>query len=1119
MDGLTGITLNASVNNLSETVQNTGDRIERAILNNNEKSPIEGLTKKENQNNNDSELLELLKLQREDLGILNELLDSLNPVISELSGENKKKESLDDKSDSDILSELLTVQQEATSSLFQEPSKKNAKKSTPTGKPPGVDVLKDLSLNDGIGFVVLWHKLDDIHKTLTDKDKKKGGIGDFFSGLLEGAAGIALLAVALIVFAGALLLFNLVDWGDALLGMVSFSLFTIGMILVAKKVSKDIDTIVLFGIASIALSVSLAAFAGALLIFNFIEWGPALVGLAMFGIFEAGMLFLANHVKGNIAAFIGFAIGSATMSVALLTFSISIVIAAKLMSMSSFSIPGTGIEIPGINPVLAIQAIGYFTLFELGMAKVANLLEKDKGNFIQFAIGSVIMSAALLVFSFSILIASKLMGAESFTIGSVTIPGINIKDALIALGLFMLFETGMVFLANSVSKETGNFIKFAIGSSAMSIALIAFSVALLIVSNITDGIDILGFKIDPVDPILAVTNVGLFFVFVVAMGLLAKFTNGQMGQMVAFTGVSMLMSLALVFFGFALAASVWAVAGGDIELGPLGTFSAPTGNKGLLAIEALALMAGFIAAFALLGAAIMVPFVAVAAVAAVGVSLLVSNAVISLSQAMVFSAMLKTGGEISWEGKQYKFIKADNIDFKGVFQPFLDIVDALKDTASKIGIFASLGIAAKMIPLSEAVIKVAESTRLVKEMYDEMKGNEESVNGDFMYAFMPFIDIMQALANVASTLDKEGRKSFKLVIASIEPIANTLLQLTEMIDKYSTLKDKKEEVDIAIESMNYIMVGTDGNGGFVSVMNVVASSLSGMKESSLIAVKAMVPVIEALGAIVSILSNEAMTTLMSFQKDGGITQRQKVLEDFSSFLDNSVIPLLNRMGKRAERIQAASDLFGHKGQDENSPGTGLYGVMETIANIMAIDIQDRLSESAKGIEQLIYSLDYLSSLEDEDISRMESLSKNIPEFTAAIAGFNSSSEADALTKSITEIKDAVSGFGGKNNPFDIINKSILETTKSISLLNKSLDGTISKMKSLARESEKAFKRVIDKIESSDKIKSSSGSTAGGTVGSNQNMSLEDIIKKWDNDGVPVRGFGSQTKPEQKIFTI
>ena len=117
----------------------------------------------------------------------------------------------------------------------------------------------------GLGFLLLYWKLDEISQKIGDGDNKKkksGGIGSLFKGLLAGAAGLMLLAVALILFAGALILFGIVKWDAALKGMLAFALFVAGCVIIAKKVKQNLADFATF-------AVGVAILATGLLIFSF----------------------------------------------------------------------------------------------------------------------------------------------------------------------------------------------------------------------------------------------------------------------------------------------------------------------------------------------------------------------------------------------------------------------------------------------------------------------------------------------------------------------------------------------------------------------------------------------------------------------------------------------------------------------------------------------------------------------------------------------------------------------------------------------------------------------------------------------------------------------------------
>ena len=278
----------------------------------------------------------------------------------------------------------------------------------------------------------------------------------------------------MIVFAGALSLFQFVEWPSALIGMVSFSIFTIGFIQIAKKIGKSVDDFIAMTIGAGFMSVAIGVFAGALISMKFIEWGPALAGLGLFSLFTLGMLGVALLVNENTKNFLQFAVGSTVMAGALLAFSVSIMFSSWLMK---------AVDVGG-----AFEALGFFTLFTLGNLAVAALVSENTGNFVQFALGSIAMAGALAVFSLSLAISSMIFSGQygDFKIGSENyfIPAINLPGAVEALVFFGVFIAGMVVVSHTLGSQVGSMTKFAVASMAMAGALAVFSLALLIAGGI-----------------------------------------------------------------------------------------------------------------------------------------------------------------------------------------------------------------------------------------------------------------------------------------------------------------------------------------------------------------------------------------------------------------------------------------------------------------------------------------------------------------------------------------------------------------------------------------------------------------------------------------------------------
>ena len=430
--------------------------------------------------------------------------------------------------------------------------------------------LKDLPFIYGTLGAVLANTIKE-----NNKGEKKG-ISGFFKGLMEGIGGIASLGVALLAFAGAALIFNFVDWGKAVIGLLAFTVFTIGMVALAKTLSSEQKDLTKFAESSIIMSAALGAFA------------------------------------------------------------VSLYIASTLMSMKPINIGS--ISLPAFDVGGAILALVTFGAFEMGMVGIAKLMKNDGDNFAKFALGSLLMSAALVTFSVGLVIASNIF-ANGINLGPFakyinggadsTVLKVDPIGALAALGTFLAFEMGLAVVARIMGKEVGNFTKFALASIVMSGALVAFSVALVVVSNVlTNGInmDVFGQKVSlpKVDMGAAIAGVATFLVFLISMAVLANVAGSLIGQIALFGAVSILLSVSLVAFSVALIMAGTAVFGGEAVI--FGQKIKVPKATGLKAIAAIPIMVVFLAAFAALG---------IAAVYAGGPAALAAGVLITISLATI----------------------------------------------------------------------------------------------------------------------------------------------------------------------------------------------------------------------------------------------------------------------------------------------------------------------------------------------------------------------------------------------------------------------------------------------------------------------------------------------------
>ena len=669
-----------------------------------------------------------------------------------------------------------------------------------------------------------------ITNAINDKNKgEKKGISGFFKGIMEGIGGIASLGVALLAFAGATLLFNFVDWGKAVIGMVAFTIFTLGMVTIAKNLSAEQKDL------------------------------------------------------------IKFAESSLIMSAALGTFAISLYIASALMSLKSIEIGS--IKLPAFDVGGAILALVSFGIFEKGMASLAKKINKDNGDFVNFAAGSLLMSAALVTFSVGLVIASNIF-ANGINLGGFakyinggadnTVLKVDPIGAIAAIGTFLLFETGLAGVARIMGKEVGNFTKFALGSIIMSGALVAFAISLVVVSHLfTSGVNIdsLNIHLDPVNPKMALLGVGTFTAFMIAMSVLANASSSVLGPMAILGTVSMLMSVSLILFAGAMAVVASVVSGDSLEVAGI-KFQPPQGVV-KNAFIGLAAMSGFMVAFAGLGALFLVPFAGAAMAAGIaiasGILISIAAATVLMSKAMMLAGLAVTGGTAEIAGEKYNLAPYNeaNVDkFFNAMEHFIDRFKDMGDGLSKKSVKAIKMVNDAVMPIIKSMDKMLDVVIKAGQNYDDIM---KIVGGDsnaldhlmdpVLYVILGHsLDGEGGLMHVANHMTKYGAKVLKLVGEALVPITDAMLNMIDVVVKAANNKQSISElmsseggmqmIEHLLDPVIWMILGTklDGTGGLMWVAeNMSKRSAKVLK----MVTEAMVPLIDAMDKMLDVVVKAA----------------------------------------------------------------------------------------------------------------------------------------------------------------------------------------------------------------------------------------------------------------------
>lgn len=767
--------------------------------------------------------------------------------------------------------------------------------------------LKDLPFIYGTLGAVLANTIKE-----NNKGEKKG-ISGFFKGLMEGIGGIASLGVALLAFAGAALIFNFVDWGKAVIGMLAFTVFTIGMVALAKTLSSEQKDLTKFAESSLIMSAALGAFA------------------------------------------------------------VSLYIASTLMSMKPINIGS--ISLPAFDVGGAILALVTFGIFEIGMASLAKKINKENGDFANFALGSLLMTAALVTFSVGLVIASNIF-ANGINVGSFakyinggadnTVLKVDPIGAIAAVGTFLLFEMGLALVARIMGKEVGNFTKFALASIVMSGALVAFSVALVVVSNVlTNGInmDVFGQKVSlpKVDMGAAIAGVATFIVFLASMAILANVAGSLIGQIALFGAVSILLSASLIAFSVAMIMAGTAVFGGKaVVFGQVIDVPVATGPKSLLALP---IMVGFLAAFAALGIA--AAYVGGPAALAAGVMIVIAGATILMAKAMMLAGLAITGGEAEIEGKKYQLAPYDAPAVDMMFEAMGVFIEKFSVIAGEIGVKGAVAVAILGVALFPIIGAMKDMVDVVIKAGENHEAMMKIVSGDgnlldhlmdpVLYVILGHnLDGKGGLSSVADKMGFWGAIVLRQVTKSLIPIIDAMGKMIDVVIKASNNYDSiikiangnSSVLDHLMDPVLYVILGSklDGTGG----LSYVADQLGYWGAKTLVVVtEAMIPIIAAMDKMIDVVAKAAtlgtpdmpIETLVSISMynlglimEGapGIRGFIPMFVSTAESLQNTSKNAVAAIGAMPPMVQALGDLVGVVAKagelDPQKISTGIFGL-------------------------------------------------------------------------------------------------------------------------------------------------------------------------------------------------
>jgi hypothetical protein len=1073
-----------------------------------------------------------------DVGTKGWFAETLGKLVDNFEQSSQRDEEGQSLSESikDILSDMK-VFEETTANDNKEKKKKKGKVSDRTK----LDDLKSLPYE----YATLGAVLANVLSNKDEKKDKKGGISGFFKGLLEGVGGIAALGVALFAFAGATLLFTFVDWGKAVVGMLAFTVFTIGMVALAKTLNKEEKDLTNFAKTSLMLSAALGVFAVS--------------------------LYLVSAVVGS----------------------------------KGVTIAGKEI-VPPFSLLNAIAGTAVFLAFIAGVALVSKLVTKEQKDFEGFAKGALILSAALGVFALSLYIVSAVVGSNGITIaGKEIVPKFDLLDAVVGVGIFLVFLTALAGICRLAGNNQKDFVQFATASLLMTASLVAFTFALCIVSAVYSSEEkkIGDWTIPKVDIQGALIGLGLFLGFLLAFTGIAILANSFGGNIAMFTAVSLLMSVSLITFAVAMAITAGVVSGEGVSFGDI-KFQPPK-NAAVNALIGIGEMAAFMLAFAGLGALFLIPFAGQAMLAGIamasGALLAIAGTTILFSKAMMLAGLAMTGGEAEIGGETYKLPKYNEAATEAMFDLMADFIDMFADLADDIGkkgMKAVEKLGKSVIPIINAMDKMVDVVIKAGENYDNII---KIVNGDsnaldhlmdpVMYVILGHkLDGKGGLAKVADEMGFWGAIVLKKVAESLVPIVDAMYKMIDVVIKAADNKQKITEmmnseggmqmIDHLLDPVIWMILGTnlDGSGGLMWVAeNMSKRSAEVLK----LVAEAMVPMIDAMDKMIDVVLKAATLSAEGQSTEELVATAMKNLDLImrgnpvgTGFLpmfvaaawalDDTSKDAIEAIKAMPSMVQALSDLVGviaKAGElDPAKIDAGVYGLsaasnflrtfVKTIADIIpggvggffssmfGGDPIDKLKDAHKYLQPggVFYNIfqDLANIAKNFDGKGFENLGKvsivgtfttdmlkgsdNFKDIMKNIQkGIDNLSKPQAMT-TVASALESISNAGDISHKFDPIYELI---EKSVSIHSTAQD-----LESIANSYNKiaAAEKIGDmssKFKGVFGIKSSTPSTAAAPVAAANNsrssgMSIEEILNDWYENGVKIKqnleGLPEEPKP-------
>lgn len=766
------------------------------------------------------------------------------------------------------------------------------------GKPKQVN--KNITLEQLIKYndstvasaAFLHNDLEKIIKLLRPQkgEKKDNGLGKIFDGI-GGAGSMILLAAALVAFAGAALIFSKVDFGKALLGLALFTGFVLGTIGLAKLIDKEQESLKSLAKNTLIMIGAYVLFGVALIVVsNIMKYADAkmvAITLGLFAAFVTGTVALAKWMAKEEKSLADFAKGVLMMIGGYVAFSVALLLVSKISASVDWAAVG-----------ITLGAFMGFTLVSIGLAKLVN---KSLEDFAKLAGGAALMTVAYAAF-----------GLAVAAVGRIT------KDLGTAgwAGVFLTLAgfVGMVLLTKFAGKavDLPSILKLAAGSLLMTVAFLAFGGAIKALSSLTIK-----------DVLMGVAIVGVMTVLVVALGALGTAITGILPGLVVFSVAAVIMSVALTAFAASVYAAVTMI------------------NKVVITKETFATL-GKLALFMLAIAPI-----GLAAVASIPSLLLVAAwSLIATPTFLGLFAVLK--------GFDNLIADPEALDSYKVKIRHLNEIIHLMSTSFFIGpkdMLKMIAFSAAILPVKIAITSALTIAESVKKLAALEINKEEIIR--VMSTLSLVIDSMGKYAESAKGI---GQKAAKAMNIALGGIVSAIASITDTIIKLRSIK--QEEVEKANENLKMIIHKLFiGDGKNDVTITSIFESIPGVSKKALRGAQALVPITQSIDNLTSVIL-KIKDSVSEDQIDSALAVIAKEVLFFGTIGSNiASIGKLNakRLTQASENINIIADCLSTLKSAIPQGSMSSNGILEPLKDITSFDAKgfvDNTKQMKKGTDNL-----------------------------------------------------------------------------------------------------------------------------------------------------------------------